>query len=80
MNILLPTDFSSNSWNAILYAIEFYKTVECNFYILNVCIIDRFMADDAGAAGGGLVAGQIYQTDGLGAAPLNAAGIIMIKQ
>ncbi|MGJ8548963.1 universal stress protein [Winogradskyella wichelsiae] len=50
MNILLPTDFSPNSWNAILYAIEFYKTVECNFYILNVCIIDRFMADDAGAA------------------------------
>ena len=50
MNILLPTDFSPNSWNAILYAIEFYKSVECNFYILNVCIIDSFMAGDGGEA------------------------------
>jgi len=37
-------------------------------------------ADDAAAAVGGLAAGQIYQTDGSGAAPLNAAGILMIKQ
>ena len=37
-------------------------------------------ADDAAAAAGGLAAGQIYQTDGSGAAPLNAAGILMIKQ
>ncbi len=36
--------------------------------------------DDAAAGLGGLVAGDIYQTTGLGAAPLNAAGIVMIKQ
>lgn len=35
-NILLPTDFSKNSWNAIEYAINFYKDTPCNFYLLNV--------------------------------------------
>ncbi|NRR92078.1 universal stress protein [Winogradskyella undariae] len=47
MNILLPTDFSQNSWNAILYAIDFYKSVKCNFYILNVCITDSFIGGDS---------------------------------
>ena len=36
--------------------------------------------DDAAAGVGGLVAGQLYQTTGTGAAPLNAAGIVMVKQ
>lgn len=36
--------------------------------------------DDAAAGVGGLVTGQIYQTTGSGAAPLNVAGILMIKQ
>jgi len=36
--------------------------------------------DDAAAGVAGLVAGFVYQTTGLGAAPLNAAGIVMIKQ
>ena len=37
-------------------------------------------ADDGAAAGGGLTVGDIYQTSGAGAAPLNAVGILMIKQ
>ena len=37
-------------------------------------------ADDAAAGVGGLIVGQAYQTTGLGAAPLNVAGILMIKQ
>lgn len=36
--------------------------------------------DDAAAGVGGLAAGYLYQTTGLGAAPLNAAGIVMVKQ
>ena len=36
--------------------------------------------DDAAAATGGLVAGDFFQTTGAGAAPLDAAGIVMIKQ
>jgi hypothetical protein len=36
--------------------------------------------DDSAAGTGGLVTGDVYQTSGTGAAPLNAAGILMIKQ
>ena len=36
--------------------------------------------DDAAAGVGGLVAGKLFQTTGAGGAPLNAAGIVMIKQ
>lgn len=34
-NILIPTDFSENAWNAIAYAADLYKNASCNFYILN---------------------------------------------
>lgn len=34
-NILLPTDFSDNAWNAIKYAIQLYKDVECTFHLFN---------------------------------------------
>lgn len=33
--ILIPTDFSANAWNTILYAIELYRDVPCEFYLLN---------------------------------------------
>ena len=36
--------------------------------------------DDTAAGVGGLVTGEMFQTTGSGAAPLNAAGILMIKQ
>lgn len=35
-NILIPTDFSENSWNAIEYAIHFLNKSACNFYLLHV--------------------------------------------
>ena len=34
-NILLPTDFSENSWNAIKYALQLFKNETCNFYLIN---------------------------------------------
>ncbi|MBJ7882056.1 universal stress protein [Gelidibacter salicanalis] len=34
-NILLPTDFSENSWNAISYAMHLFKDEVCTFYLLN---------------------------------------------
>lgn len=34
--ILLPTDFSQNSVNAIDYAIKIYADIPCKFYVLNV--------------------------------------------
>lgn len=36
--------------------------------------------DDTAAGVGGLTAGMVYMTTGSGSAPLNAAGILMIKQ
>ena len=35
-NILIPTDFSDNAWNAIKYALDYFSNEECNFYLLNV--------------------------------------------
>lgn len=34
-NILLPTDFSENSWNATKYALQLFKNETCKFYLLN---------------------------------------------
>ena len=34
-NILLPTDFSANSLNAIKYAIKIYEQESCSFYLLH---------------------------------------------
>ncbi|NND26688.1 MAG: hypothetical protein EX263_06585 [Flavobacteriaceae bacterium] len=44
--ILLPTDFSVNSVNAIHYALDMYKDVVCRFYILNVQKASSFISDD----------------------------------
>ena len=32
---LLPTDFSDNAWNAIIYALKLYANETCDFYLLN---------------------------------------------
>lgn len=42
--ILLPTDFSENSWNAILYGIALFKKTQCTFYILHVNPIPSYSA------------------------------------
>lgn len=36
MQILIPTDFSENSWNAIQYALEFFKKTKSTFYIMHI--------------------------------------------
>tara|TARA_Y100000815_G_scaffold179147_1_gene163220 strand:- start:3337 stop:4197 length:861 start_codon:yes stop_codon:yes gene_type:complete len=33
--IILPTDFSENAWNATVYALELFKHVPCDFFLLN---------------------------------------------
>lgn len=33
--VLIPTDFSKNAWNAIAYAMEFFKQERCTFYFLH---------------------------------------------
>lgn len=44
--ILLPTDFSNNSLNAIDYAMLMFKDIECTFYILNVQKASSFVSSD----------------------------------
>ncbi|MGB3344160.1 MAG: universal stress protein [Aequorivita sp.] len=34
-NILLPTDFSDNAYNAMEYAVNLFKDEECTFHVLN---------------------------------------------
>ncbi|WP_344925416.1 universal stress protein [Aquimarina addita] len=45
-NILLPTDFSKNSRNAISYAMELFKNELCTFYVLNVQKATGYTTDD----------------------------------
>ncbi len=45
-NILLPTDFSKNSWNAIEYALRFYQNTVCNFYLIHIDRITNFNTND----------------------------------
>lgn len=33
--ILLPTDFSDNAWNATIYALKLFSQEECTFYLLH---------------------------------------------
>ncbi|MEO9892332.1 universal stress protein [Aurantibacter sp.] len=35
-NILIPTDFSENAWNALKYAQQLFENTTCNFYLLHV--------------------------------------------
>ena len=35
-NILIPTDFSENAWNALIYGLTYFNKTPCTFYILHV--------------------------------------------
>src|SRR5690606_13181754 len=37
-NILIPTDFSENSHNAIRYALDYFADIPVNFYILHISL------------------------------------------
>ncbi|MGC1203699.1 MAG: universal stress protein [Flavobacteriaceae bacterium] len=38
-HILIPTDFSANSWGSIGYGLKLFKDEECVFYLLNAVLI-----------------------------------------
>ena len=46
-NILLPTDFSENSWNSIAYALKFFEKTTCTFYLLHVNALNYIAASDS---------------------------------
>jgi nucleotide-binding universal stress UspA family protein len=66
-NILIPTDFSENAWNAIEYAIELFKREDCVFHLLNTYTpaipSNRFMASSVN--NGILNGAQLYSKNGL---------------
>lgn len=56
------------------------NTTTINVTSTQISMTLQSFADDTDAGTGGLVTGDIYQTDGTGASPLNVAGIMMVKQ
>ncbi len=46
LSILLPTDFSENSWNAIKYALEFFKYQRTTFYFMHAYQNEFYDHDD----------------------------------
>ncbi|CAM3372658.1 universal stress protein [Aequorivita lipolytica] len=46
MTILIPTDFSENSHNAIRYALNYFADIPVNFYILHVSLKNSLYKDD----------------------------------
>lgn len=50
-NILLLTDFSSNSIDAINYALKLFSGNQCNFFVLHVELSNTYISDDLMATG-----------------------------
>ncbi|HDZ03441.1 hypothetical protein LCGC14_0266590 [marine sediment metagenome] len=46
-NILIPTDFSDNAWNALLYGISFFKKTHCTFHIVHINAINTNSSGEA---------------------------------
>jgi hypothetical protein len=71
----------SGNYSAILGGQLITGTKDNMVYVPNLNIVYIISAnDDLDAGLSGLTTGDIYQTSGLGASPLNVAGILMIKQ
>ena len=47
--ILVPTNFSKHAWNALVFGLKLYKSISCNFILLNVffeeCKYDQYFGD-----------------------------------
>ncbi len=46
-NVLIPTDFSNNAWNAIQYGLALFQKTKCNFYLVNVSPITAYSGGEA---------------------------------
>ncbi|WP_111710023.1 universal stress protein [Lutibacter citreus] len=51
-NILIPTDFSDNSWNAIKYGLNYFVNTECTFYLLHVTMYSYLINEDTAITSG----------------------------
>lgn len=59
-NVLLPTDFSDNSWNAIAYALDFLKDEPCVFYLLHVHVLDYSAINDPSFGDANMTVQDVY--------------------
>ncbi|WP_282112006.1 universal stress protein [Maribacter stanieri] len=46
-HILIPTDFSDNAWNALVYGISFFKKTHCTFHIVHINAINTNSSGEA---------------------------------
>ena len=64
-NVLIPTDFSENAWNATRYAIELFKNETCVFHLLNTytpaIASSRFMASSVNGSNSAKAANSFSQ-------------------
>lgn len=44
-NILVPTNFSKHSWNALMFAMNLYKKHPCTFYLINTYSSQSFLKE-----------------------------------
>ncbi len=58
--IVLPTDFSDNAYNAILYAVKLFKEQECTFYLLNTYTPAIYQAEYVIHSPGLIGLGDVY--------------------
>ena len=63
--IILPTDFSDNSINAIRYAMKLFKDEECTFYLMNTYTPAIYQTEYVLHSPGQIGLGDVYQTDSI---------------
>lgn len=63
--IILPTDFSDNSYHAICFALELFKNQECTFYLLNTYTPAIYQAEYVLHSPGQIGLGDMYQESSL---------------
>tara|TARA_R110000751_G_scaffold117001_1_gene217097 strand:+ start:18250 stop:19089 length:840 start_codon:yes stop_codon:yes gene_type:complete len=47
--ILVPTDFSENAWNALQYGLDLFQNTKCTFYLLHVNPVTGYSGADSPA-------------------------------
>lgn len=63
--IILPTDFSENAYNAISYALHFFKDQECTFYLLHTYTPAIYQAEYILYSPGQIGLGDVYQASSM---------------
>ena len=55
MQILVPTDFSKNAWNAIKYGLKLFEDINCRFYLLHINPIPTYSGAGSSVKGSSIM-------------------------